>query len=148
MKDNFLVHKLIISPYQKREIPFIIFSFFLATFLFVRLGYYFFPYIYLEIRGIHVHHFTYGIILLTLIGFYLLTHTPGKKMLHWLAIFYGVALGLAYDEFRIWLRLEDDYWAKRSYDAVIIIFLVFLNLIYFADFWSKWGKRIKKTIVS
>ena len=140
--EKFFIEKLITIPYKKREIPFIIFSFFLLSFLFTRIGYYFFPQIYLEIKGIHVHHFTYGIILMTLIGYYLLTNTPSKKMLQKLAIFYGIALGLAYDEFRIWLRLDSEYWVKRTYDAVIIISLFFLNLLYFGDFWSKFGKRI------
>lgn len=146
MKNSYFIQKLITIPYRKREIPFLIFSFFLLSFLFVRIGYYFFPQIYLEIRGVHVHHFTYGIILLTGIGYYLLTNTPSKKGLQRLAILYGIALGLAYDEFRLWLRLESDYWTKRSYDAIIIIALVFFNLLYFDSFWSKFGKRILRII--
>jgi len=148
LRQSTFIQKLVISPYRKREIPFIIFSFFLMTFLFVRAGYYLFPNIYLEIRGVHVHHFTYGIILLTVVGYYLLSRTPGKLALHRLAILYGIALGLAYDEFRLWLRLEDNYWTKRSYDAVIIIALLFSNILYFGDFWSKFGGRTKRILLT
>ncbi len=142
VKQTYFFQKLIATPYRKREIPFLLFFSFLFIFVFVRLGYYFFPQIYLEIRGIHIHHFTYGIVLLTIIGYYLLTNFPSKKALQRLAVLYGLGLGFAWDEFRLWLHLDDDYWTKRTYDGVIFIILIFLNILYFGDFWSKFGGKI------
>ena len=142
LKETFFYQKIITTPYRKREIPFLIFSSFLFIFLFVRIGFYFFPQIYLNVKGIHIHHFTYGIVLLTFIGYYLLTNTPSQKALQRLAVLYGIGLGFAWDEFRLWLHLDADYWTTRTYDGVIIVSLFFLNLLYFGDFWSKFGKRI------
>jgi len=93
-------------------------------------------------RGFIYIHFTYGIVLLTFIGYYLLTNTPSQKALQRLAIIYGIGLGFAWDEFRLWLHLDADYWTTRTYDGVIFVSLFFLNILYFGDFWSKFGRRI------
>jgi hypothetical protein len=38
-------------------------------------------------------------------------------------------LGLTFDEFGMWVRLQDDYWVRQSYDAVIIVTLLLLNIV-------------------
>jgi hypothetical protein len=135
-----------------KEIPFIIFLSFFLTFVIARSYIYitnrdileFFPFIdYINIRGIHVHHLSWGIIILAVTGFLALSET--KPFQHRrVAIFYGIGLGLTFDEFAIWLRLQDDYYARLSYDAVIFISLLFLNIIYFPGFWSRTGKKLYK----
>jgi hypothetical protein len=47
-----------------------------------------------------------------------------------------VGLGLTFDEFGMWLRLQDDYWSRLSYDAIIVISLFFINIVYFYSSWS------------
>jgi hypothetical protein len=64
-----------------------------------------------------------------------------------LAVFYGIALGLAYDEFAMWLELEDIYHSRTNYDAIITISLILLNIIYFTDFWKRWGNRLNKLLL-
>lgn len=141
-----IFHKLIINPFKKREIPFLIFSSFLMTFIVLRLAVRLRPDIFLTVKGVHIHHFSYGIFILSIVGFYLLIRTPSRFWLRIISIIYGIGLGLAYDEFGMWLRLEDEYWMRKSYDAVAIIILFFLNLVYFGDFWRTMGRYITKSV--
>jgi hypothetical protein len=139
---------------QKEGIPFIIFSFFLATFIDSRI------YVYLAIkglvpesfsknvRGVHVHHFAYGIFLNTIVGFLALT-LPNHHLERWkicLAVLFGIGLGWTFDEFGMWLRLQDEYWIRLSYDAVIIIVLIFINIIYLGSFWKRLAGKAARSL--
>lgn len=95
----------------------------------------------LEIKGIHIHHLNFGISLLAisgLLGFYFSDSKWRKKII----VFYGIGLGLTFDEFGMWLHLEDQYWMRTSYDAIIIISLILLNAIFFGERWIKIFKFI------
>ena len=125
------------SPSNQRIIAIILFSF-LGTFLIARLFVYLvldhlLPNFFLTVKGVHIHHYTYGVFLLVIIGFYLLLVRPSIDSLGFvLATFgYGVGLGLTFDEFGMWIHLRDDYWIRQSYDAVIIVSLILLNVIYY-----------------
>lgn len=126
---------------RRKEIPFLIFFWFLVTFAVSRVYVYavhvdWIPNMYLDVKGVHVHHLNYGIFLMSVIGFVALAFQSfTTKHVHGIATIFGIALGLAYDEFSLWLLLEDNYWARHSYDAVLIISLVLLNIIYFKGFW-------------
>ena len=135
-----------LRPKDGKEIPFLILISFLATFAVSRLIVNFFPDIFLKIRGTHVHHFAYGILLLAVIGYFLLTQPRSPKTRLKLSVAYGVALGLAFDEFAMWIQLEDVYYNRTTYDAIVIISALLLNIVYFEDFWKKWGHRLGKLI--
>lgn len=90
------------------------------------------PYLFLTIHHNHVHHFTYGIIILALAG-YLALITPGRVK-HWVAWLYGVGLALAFDEFGMWLHLTNNYNLDLSEDAVAIILLYLITVVYLMDF--------------
>ncbi|MBI5728657.1 MAG: hypothetical protein HY983_00190 [Candidatus Magasanikbacteria bacterium] len=122
---------------NRKIIATVLFSF-LATFLVSRLTVYLvlghlLPNFFLEVGGVHIHHFTYGVILLALAGLYLLLKRPAATRgdFKWLTVAYGIGLGLTFDEFGMWIRLEDDYWIRQSYDAVIIVALILLNIRYY-----------------
>ena len=82
------------------------------------------------VRGMHIHHLVWGILILLLVGYgWLLdlgwSNSPesiffGRLM----AVSYGVGAALTLDEFALWLSLEPDaYWTREgrlSIDAVII----------------------------
>ncbi len=82
------------------------------------------------VRGMHIHHLVWGILILLLVGYgWLLdlgwSNSPtsifsGRLM----AVSYGVGAALTLDEFALWLNLEPDvYWThegRLSIDAVII----------------------------
>ncbi len=129
-------------PGSDREAPFLIFASFLTTFIISRLTVYFLPTFFINIRGVHIHHYAYGIVILTIAGLYDLIVRPNEEDTDKIALIFGIGLALAYDEFGMWLRLRDFYPTRDSYDAIIIIGLILLNIIYFDGFWKKIGKRI------
>lgn len=135
---------------HKKGVPFVIFSFFLAAFTLSRLWVYLaikniVPESFTEnINGVHIHHFAYGFLLTAIIG-YLALVLPANYLQKWkikLAVLYGIGLGWTFDEFGMWLRLRDDYWLRASYDSIIIISIVFINIVYLADFWQKLIKKV------
>ncbi|MDP3057284.1 MAG: hypothetical protein Q8N37_02040 [bacterium] len=95
----------------------------------------------LEIGGVHIHHLNFGISLLAisgLLGFYFSNSRWRNKII----TLYGIGLGLTFDEFGMWLHLEDHYWTRVSYDAIIIISLILLNAIFFGERWLRILKYI------
>lgn len=131
-------------PKTSKEIPFLILISFLITFALSRLTAYFFPNLTLSVNNTHVHHFAYGIILLAITNLILLTQPRSKPTRLKMSLVYGFSLGLAFDEFLMWIELEDNYWSRGVPDIILIITLILLNIVYFEDFWKKWGHRLKK----
>ena len=133
----------VLQPKDGKEIPFLILISFLATFAGSRLFNTLFPDTLIVVRGTHVHHFAYGFILLALIGYYAITQPREPKTRLKLSLLYGFALGVAFDEFAMWIQLDDIYKDRSTYDAIVIITLILLNIVYFDDFWRKWGHRLR-----
>jgi len=95
----------------------------------------------LEIGGIHVHHLNLGIGILAisgLLGFYFSDSRFRKQII----MLYGIGLGLTFDEFGMWLHLEDHYWIRTSYDAIIIISLILLNSVFFGERWIRIFRKL------
>jgi hypothetical protein len=98
---------------------------FLVTFMSARVLVYLImsrrlPDLYAHAGGTHVHHLNYGIFLLTFVGAYLIFAQPSGLMLTITSILYGIALGLTFDEFGMWLHLDDTYWQRSSFDAIVV----------------------------
>ncbi|HLL61233.1 MAG TPA: hypothetical protein VK338_05930 [Candidatus Nitrosocosmicus sp.] len=144
---RFLYEKIVIN--HKDAISFTILLFFLISFIIARL------YIYLSIighvppslteniRGVHVHHFAWGILLNSIIGYTALV-IPRHLYERWkikLAALFGIGLGLTFDEFGMWIHLTDEYIIRQGYDAIIVIGILFLNVIYFGNLWKRLIKR-------
>ena len=81
------------------------------------------------IKGRHVHHLVWGILLLLAVGYGWLVEVgtgsassslfAGRLM----SLFYGSGAALTLDEFALWLNLRDVYWAREgraSLDAVVL----------------------------
>lgn len=124
------------SPTTKRIIGLIVLSF-LITFVISRLVVYLVlghlvPDLFLTVKGVHIHHFTYGVVILVIVGLYLILARPQPESLNFRRsiLFYGIGLGLTFDEFGMWVRLEDNYWVRQSYDAIVIVTLLLLNVAY------------------
>lgn len=127
------------SPTNKKIIGVVIF-YFLITFIMSRLMVYlvigkWLPNFFLTLRGVHIHHFTYGVIILVILGLYFILKRPGvnSESFKICTALYGIGLGLTFDEFGMWVRLADEYWVRQSYDAVVVIFLLLLNIAYFRE---------------
>jgi len=88
------------------------------------------PFQWVMVRGHHIHHLVWGILILLLVGYgWLLdlgrSHSPMSIFLSRLmSVSYGVGAALTLDEFALWLNLEPDaYWSRAgrlSIDAVIL----------------------------
>jgi len=88
------------------------------------------PFQWVVVRGHHIHHLVWGILILLLVGYgWLLdlgrSHSPMSIFFSRLmAVSYGVGAALTLDEFALWLDLEPDaYWSRQgrlSIDAVIL----------------------------
>jgi hypothetical protein len=82
--------------------------------------------------GPHIHHMTFGIGALLIIG-YLWTleigtgRHPSPAASRATSLLYGAGAALTLDEFALWLNLEDDYWTEKgreSIDAVVFFGLL------------------------
>lgn len=118
---------------------FVVLVSFLSTFIFVRIyvslgtiGVINDPHLY--IKGYHVHHLNYGIFILAFAGFLALFFQNAKNRLK-IGIIYGIGLGLTLDEFGMWFKLENDYWTRLSYDAVVVAGLILASVVYLPSFW-------------
>jgi hypothetical protein len=77
--------------------------------------------------GLHLHHLVWGIVLVLLAGFLNFALAPTGVWLDVLAAGFGIGAGLTLDEFALWVRLEDVYWAQEgraSLDAVVVATLL------------------------
>lgn len=79
------------------------------------------PNMYFFLRGTHVHHLNYGIFLLAGVGAYLVVRRPARRDARVAALVYGIAMGLTFDEFGMWLHLGGSYWQRASVDAVLVV---------------------------
>ena len=89
------------------------------------------PNLYCFVQGTHVHHLNYGIFLLSAVGGYSVFRRPTGRAAEITALLYGVAMGLTFDEFGMWLHLGGSYWQRASVDAVIVVAALF-GLVAFA----------------
>lgn len=88
------------------------------------------PFQWVVVRGHHIHHLVWGILILLFVGYgWLLdlgrSHSPLSIFFSRLmAVSYGAGAALTLDEFALWLNLEPDaYWSRQgriSIDAVIL----------------------------
>lgn len=73
--------------------------------------------------GLHIHHLVWGISLLLICGFVAFATELEAPWLQITAIGFGIGAGLTLDEFALWLRLDDVYWAREgraSLDAIVL----------------------------
>ena len=81
--------------------------------------------------GVHVHHLFFGIVLMMVAGG--LSFAAGETDGPWYAIYavlFGIGLGLAIDEYALWLHLDDVYWSRKGRSSIDAT-LVALGLIGF-----------------
>jgi hypothetical protein len=107
------------------------------------------------VRGFHIHHLVWGILILLLVGYGWLmdlgrSHSPLSIFFSRLmSVSYGVGAALTLDEFSLWLNLEPDaYWSssgRLSIDAIILFGSLLAVGAWGAPFFSglqrMWSKR-------
>jgi hypothetical protein len=98
------------------------------------------PNFYFFVRGTHVHHLNYGIFLMSAVCGYSVFRRPTGRAAEITALLYGVAMGLTFDEFGMWLHLGGSYWQRASVDAVTVVAALF-GLVAFARSLEKFEAR-------
>jgi lysyl-tRNA synthetase class 2 len=76
-----------------------------------------------EVGGTHVHHLVWGICAMMIFGYIGVVHQPDSPWWEIIAALFAIGMGLALDEFALWVELKDVYWEKegrKSIDAMII----------------------------
>src|ERR1700690_4133345 len=98
------------------------------------------PNLYFFLHGTHVHHLNYGIFLLAAVCGYSVFRRPVGRAAEITALLYGLAMGLTFDEFGMWLHLGGSYWQRAGGDAVIVVAALF-GLVAFARSLKKLESR-------
>lgn len=124
---------VLVKKYKDQH--FWILSAFLPTFIIARLLVRYDPHIFLQAHGQHVHHFTYGFLLLAIAGY--LGIVRKNKAPIWLAIMFGIGLALAVDETGMWLHLTNYYYNDVSENALVISSVFLINVVYFRELWIR-----------
>lgn len=114
---------------RAKQVPFWILAGFLPTFIIARTIVALLPEVSVRVNGTHVHHFTYGVIILAASGF--ISLVSPQRAQRWLASLYGVGLALAFDEFGMWLRLTSNYHLDSSEDVMVGILVFLVIAVYF-----------------
>jgi hypothetical protein len=113
------------------------------------------PFGWVMVRGHHIHHLVWGILILLFVGYgWLLdlgrSHSPLSIFFSRLmAVSYGAGAALTLDEFALWLNLDpNDYWSRDgriSIDAVILFGSILAVGAWGAPFFkglqAMWSKR-------
>jgi hypothetical protein len=82
--------------------------------------------------GLHLHHLVFGIVLMLIggtLGFAL--DESQEPWIELAAVAFGIGAGLTFDEFALWVHLEDVYWSdegRQSVDAAVIA-IAFVGLV-------------------
>ena len=96
----------------------------------------FFPRVHWEpVPGMHIHHYVYGIFILVIAG-YLALVLRGDGARRWIALLYGLGVGLTFDEFGMWLNppfVRGVRWNTSGITIVVVGLLVAGILIPFRN---------------
>lgn len=136
---RFAFNELIVN--RRKQIPFWVLVGFLPTFILARLTVRADPGLFLHIRGTHIHHFIYGMMILSVIGFVSLITDRYRRVR---AVVYGVGLALAFDEFGMWLHLTANYDVETSEIAMAWIFAILIFAVYGIGILRRAWPQLKK----
>jgi hypothetical protein len=101
---------------------------FLLTYIGARILSHFAPQVYFAWFGIHVHHFAYGFFVMACAGYLSLVHS-GPRGKYYISLLYGFGLGLTFDEFGMWINLDDQDPSRWSYNGFLIIIGIILVIL-------------------
>jgi len=96
---------------------------FILTIAAARIFSMFLPRVHWEpVPGMHIHHYVYGIFILTAAG-YLALIFKGDRATMWIALLYGLGVGLTFDEFGMWVNppfVRGVRWNTNGLTIVIL----------------------------
>ena len=90
-----------------------------------------FPRVHWEpVPGMHIHHYVYGIFILTVAGYLALVFKSPRASM-WIALLYALGAGLTFDEFGMWLNppfVRGVRWNTNGI-AFVLMALAFIGLV-------------------
>lgn len=97
---------------------------FILTVVSARIFSLFLPRVHWEpVPGMHIHHYVYGIFILVIAG-YLALIFRGDRARPWIALLYGLGVGLTFDEFGFWLNppfVRGVRWNTNGITIVVVL---------------------------
>ncbi len=78
-----------------------------------------------NVSGAHVHHYVFGIFILTVAGFLALVF-KGPRATFGIALLYGLGVGLTYDEFGFWINPPFVRGVRFNSAGLLLVVAVFL----------------------
>src|SRR5215470_9573276 len=99
----------------------------------------FFPRVHWEpVPGMHIHHYVYGIFILVIAG-YLALVFRGDGARPWIALLYGLGVGLTFDEFGMWVNPPFVRGVRWNTNGITIVVLALLVV----GLWIPFGNRLR-----
>jgi len=86
--------------------------------------------------GVRLHHYVYGIFLLTISG-YLALVFKGPRATAWIACLYGLGVGLTFDEFGFWINLNGGRGVRWHAGGLVLIGILFFASVALPVLYSK-----------
>ncbi len=83
------------------------------------------PLFHVHLAGAHIHHYVFGIFILTIAG-YLALVFKGPRATFGIALLYGLGVGLTYDEFGIWINPPFVRGVRFSTYGLLIVGVAFV----------------------
>ena len=106
-----------------------------------------------SMKGRHIHHMVWGILLLLTVGYCWLSEIGTGALGCWpvagriTSMLYGVAAALILDEFALWLNLSDVYWqreGRESYEAMALFGSLLAVALYGGSLWKGLLREISR----
>ena len=85
--------------------------------------------------GVHIHHYVYGIFILTAAG-YLALIFKGPRATAWIALLYGLGVGLTFDEFGMWVNPPFVRGVRWNTNGLAIVAVVIAAVTILRLLWS------------
>lgn len=82
------------------------------------------------VNGVHIHHFTFGILIILVSG-YLGLFIKSEKQKYILALIYGNGVAFLLDELYVWLKLDSSVLSHSQYSGIVIALSSFLTILLF-----------------
>src|SRR5213594_2508946 len=84
------------------------------------------PWVHWEpVPGLHVHHYVYGIFILTAAGYLALVFKGPRATLP-IALLYGVGVALTFDEIGMWWNPRFERGARWNYNGLVLLITGFV----------------------
>ena len=89
-----------------------------------------------ELFGVHVHHYVYGIFFLAAAGYFALIF-KGPRATAWIAMLYGLGMGLTFDEFGFWFNPPFQRGVRWSYTGVATVIVAGILVSLAVTLWQR-----------